>query len=73
MTANEIETADSYCCAMRQHFVLGIVGVRANEEMPVDMVDYVIEWEPQLVVAIHYCPFCGEGIATDKDPLRVAT
>lgn len=75
MTTDEVEAQDAegYCCAMRRHFVLGIVGVRANEEMPTDMADYVMEWEPKLVISIHYCPFCGEDIDIDKNPLRIAT
>jgi len=53
------ETKEQYCCDMRRYFLFAIVGERRGEEKPVDMVDFVIAWEPTIVIRMKFCPFCG--------------
>ncbi len=57
---------ENYCCAMRRHFLVGIMGTRTDEEVPTDMADFVLAWEPQIVIAIKFCPFCGATIKGDE-------
>lgn len=62
-------TEIKYCCPMREHFLIGIVGV-AKGIAPADAVDFVIDFDaPKPVIAIKYCPFCGTKI-DGKQPLR---
>jgi len=60
---------ESYCCSMRRHFFLGITGVRADEEMPVEAVDFIDVWEPKMIVNVRFCPFCGKDVSDET--LRV--
>jgi len=59
-----------YCCPVRRHLFIGIIGER-KEAPPVELADFIIQWEPQLVVGIKYCPFCGQ-IIKRGDALRIA-
>ena len=59
-----------WCCKMRRHFVLGIVGVR-KEPYPVDLVDF-IDFDKPSEIRIKYCPFCGVVI-NDRKELRNMT
>lgn len=56
---------------MRQHFILGIMGVRESGPAPVDAADFVIQFEPKIIIAIKYCPFCGAAI-DGKQTLGIA-
>lgn len=58
--------AAEYCCQMRAYFLIGIVATRTDVPQPVDIADYVMEWEPQIVIKIRHCPFCGEKIRDDE-------
>lgn len=53
---------ETYCCSMRRHFILGIVGVRSGENIPVDVVDFLKSFEGPPIIEIKYCPFCGQRI-----------
>jgi hypothetical protein len=56
-----------YCCGMRRYFRFGITGVSKTEQAPTEIVDFVTQWEPKIVVRIKHCPFCGEVIPPDAD------
>lgn len=60
---------ETYCCAMRRHFLIGIIGTRRGEPAPIDLADYVVEWEPKIVIRIKHCPFCGK-VLPDDDTVR---
>lgn len=53
---------ETYCCSMRRYFLVGLVGTRANEEMPIEAADFIDVWEPQMIVNIKFCPFCGANV-----------
>lgn len=53
---------EQYCCGMRRYILFGIVGLRTDEQAPIELVDFVTQWEPNIVVRIKYCPFCGTEI-----------
>lgn len=62
-------TEIKYCCPMREHFLIGIVGERPGDA-PIDAADFVIDFDaPKPVIAIKYCPFCGTKIG-GQQPLR---
>lgn len=63
---------DQYCCTMRRHFLVGIVGVRKGEPTPIEAADFVIAWEPKILIKIKYCPFCGKQM-TAQDVVRSVT
>ena len=46
---------------MRRHFLIGIVSCKEGPA-PTDVADFVIAFEPTIVIAIKYCPFCGTQI-----------
>jgi len=60
-----------FCCAMRRHFLFGIVGEECEPDnpakakpVPVEAVDF-IEWPDgggPPIVRIRFCPFCGKAI-----------
>lgn len=52
---------DRYCCAMRRHFVIGIVGARVDEPVPFDVMEFMPDIESKLI-SIKFCPFCGESM-----------
>lgn len=56
--------AENFCCAMRRHFLVGIVGARAGDP-PVEHLDFMIEFDPP-VITIKFCPFCGKDITRDQ-------
>lgn len=58
--------AEVYCCSMRRHFLLGIVGQRSDEGMPVEAADFILEWEPKIIIKIRYCSFCGEKVGDES-------
>lgn len=60
------------CCAMRNHFLVGVVGYKKDEPFPADLPDFVVSWEPQILLAIRYCPFCGKDVSKDGS-LRIPT
>lgn len=53
---------ETFCCPMRRHFLVGIIGVREDEPAPVDVADFVIQWEPKVLIRIKHCPFCGDEL-----------
>mgnify|MGYP000739877205 CR=1 FL=1 len=53
---------ETYCCPMRRYFLVGIVGTRANEEMPIESADFIDVWEPKMIVNIQLCRFCGQKV-----------
>jgi len=58
---------ETYCCPMRRYFLIGLVGTRKGESAPVDVADFVVDWEsPTPTLAIKFCPFCGEPVAPDQ-------
>lgn len=52
---------ETYCCAMRRHFLFAIVAVKADEPVPIDIVDYTTPEKP-LTIHFRHCPFCGVRI-----------
>ncbi len=56
---------------MRKHFLIGIIGV-AQGPAPTESADFVVSWEPKILIAIKYCPFCGKQIDVVKEQLRTA-
>lgn len=58
-----------WCCTARQHFVLAIIGTVGDP--PADIADFITQWEPQMVVSIVYCPFCGKRVQPGA-PRRVS-
>lgn len=63
-----VELEAGFCCAMRQHFLIGIVGTRKGDA-PVDVADFMVCFEPP-VIAIKFCPFCGKAIGKDNNQMR---
>lgn len=61
---------ENYCCAMRRHFLVGIVGSR-NEPTPLEACDFYVD-PVNLVLAIKFCPFCGV-LQDNKQSMRVST
>jgi hypothetical protein len=62
---------DSYCCKMREKFILGIVAER-NVPCPSDAADFM-DFDQATpagkpILRIKFCPFCGKPVA---GPLRV--
>ena len=62
---------ETYCCAMRKHYVLGIVGSRKDEPVPIEAADFVEQWSPKVVLRIRYCPFCGVELHGDQTTRQV--
>ena len=57
---------ENYCCPMRKHYLIGIVGQRNDQPMPTEAADFIAQWEPKLILNIRYCPFCGNEITPDQ-------
>lgn len=57
-----MDDEDDYCCSMRRHFLVGIVATRKDEPTPIEVVDFVVEWEPKMIIRIKYCSFCGDQL-----------
>lgn len=56
---------------MRDHFLIGIVGTKADSPTPVDVADFVVRWEGErMLMGIKFCPFCGKQINWNTDELR---
>lgn len=56
---------ESYCCKMREKFLLGIIGERSDIPTPTEAVDF-IDFDAQRedkkpVLMIKFCPFCGKS------------
>jgi hypothetical protein len=67
---NDLPTHDGYCCDMRRHFLVGIVAERHDQPAPIECMDFVVTFEPRIVIAIKFCPFCGQRIDPKQQPLR---
>lgn len=65
--------SDTYCCAMRARFLVGILAIDTNNPEPIDLADYVAEWTPSIVVSIRYCPFCGRVLDRSQPTRRIVT
>ena len=63
---------ESYCCKMREKFLVGLVAERGDIQTPVEAVDFVDfdakSPDGKPVLRIKFCPFCGKAVA---GPLRV--
>ncbi len=57
---------ENYCCSMRRHYLIGIVGTRNDEPMPLEAADFIDEWEPKIILKIKFCCFCGKEITADQ-------
>lgn len=62
----------TYCCKMRERYLVGIVAVDQRVPNPPDVADY-IDWDHKTmdgraIIRIKYCPFCGQAI---QGPLRM--
>ena len=55
---------EKYCCKMRAHFLIGVVGTREGDA-PVEAADFIIAFEPKIIMKIKYCPFCGKEMTHD--------
>jgi hypothetical protein len=61
----------TYCCAMRQKYLLGIVREDPSLPTPSDALDFMdfdrkaADGRP--LIRIKYCPFCGKQV---QGPLR---
>lgn len=60
-----------FCCAMRQRFVVAIVGVNPNVAEPTEVVDFVVDFQNEsggTTLGFKYCPWCGKPLnyATDS-------
>lgn len=51
---------EKHCCEMKRHYVLGIVGTRGDA--PTSFADFVISWEPKIILAPKFCGWCGATI-----------
>lgn len=55
---------------MREKYLVGFIGENPNVPTPVDLVDFVVDWEgEQMLLALKFCPFCGKKIEPNA-PLR---
>jgi hypothetical protein len=61
---------ENYCCPMRRHFLIGILGHR-DEPTPLDAVDFYVD-PVNLILAIKFCPFCGKQLDMNQS-FRAAT
>lgn len=63
----------SPCCKMAARFLIAIVGEDPDYPVPIDMVDFIVDWDNDPPV-MHYrfCPFCGKHTDIDLTDLRVA-
>jgi len=53
-----------YCCRMRRHFLIGIVGARNTEPVPVEAGEFIEDFETKLPKMVtRFCAFCGARIA----------
>jgi hypothetical protein len=60
------ESGPTYCCKMREKFVVGIIGVNADVPEPVDLIDF-LDFDVKTpggrpILHIRFCPFCGKSV-----------
>jgi len=61
----------SYCCPMRARFIVQILAEDLSQPKPTNICDFIVDWEqPVPVMAIKFCPFCGQEIDHKNEPLR---
>ena len=63
---------ETYCCKMREKFLVGIIAENPQLPTPVDAADFM-DYDAKAdddrpILRIKFCPFCGKPIA---GPLRV--
>jgi len=58
--STDMDNNDEPCCAMRKYVQIGIVALHG--EPPVEMADFVSQWEPQMILRVAYCSWCGRRI-----------
>jgi hypothetical protein len=63
---------ETYCCPMRQKFLIGILAEREDLPTPVDAADFMdfdeTSGDDRPILRIKFCPFCGKPVV---GPLRV--
>lgn len=62
----------TFCCAMRERFLLGIVAENKKVQVPTEAVDFM-DFDAKTpdgrpILKIKFCPFCGKPVA---GPVRV--
>ena len=58
---------------MRRHFLIGLVGVRADEPVPIEAGEFVADFEAKpMIVRIKFCPFCGAKIDAGQTVRTIA-
>lgn len=63
---------DPFCCAMRRHFLIGVIGV-APGPAPAEVGEFVLDFEAKpMILRTKFCPFCGRPI-DNTQALRVPT
>lgn len=56
-----------FCCPLREHFLIGVVGVRSAGPVPVEAGEFIEDFaveHPKIVT--RFCPFCGASITGQK-------
>jgi hypothetical protein len=63
-----------FCCQMRAHFIIGLIGENKDVPVPFSAVDFIQDWnvsdDPKtrskdqvgetMWIKMRYCPFCGK-------------
>jgi hypothetical protein len=53
-----------FCCKMRRHFLIGVVGARNSESLPVEAGEFIEDFTAQQPkILTRFCSFCGARIA----------
>ena len=62
----------TWCCAMRERYLIGIVAENAERPTPADVVDFMDfdnkAEDGRPILRIRWCPFCGKRV---DGPVRV--
>lgn len=68
-------TETSYCCPLRDYFVVAIVGT-TKKEAPVEIADYITDFHNEkgkMTIGTKFCPWCGARIRHGIDPTKTTT
>lgn len=66
----------AFCCAMRQRFIVAIVGVNPSVPEPIELFDYIVKFENEnggSTIGFKFCPWCGKPINHAVDPTYETT